>query len=260
MKKTLLALAGVAFTMASNLAASADRFDFACSDVKELVRLIEKGPTEALNEAGDDPVAYRDRSIRGWTCLVTPLPPLRDGRPYLQSFDCYADNGSSNVTEQSLSAAGTQFQKNLASFNACFGRDLLTEAPVSYAQNHRGEGIRAVLSDSYGGHHIIVQYGYLWDQVQTGRIVWQSIVAYGESGEGSRIGNNTGGHLDYRSCSSQCKEVKNQCYDACGPGPDHVNNPGWLRCRESCRSDNSSCRSDCSSADSSVANGEDESE
>ena len=247
MKGIRIAFAGVAI-VASNITTSTNRFDFACYEVKALVRLMQEGPTEVINRAADDPVVYRDRSIRGWTCLMTPLPPMRNGRPYLQSLDCYSDNGDNHVTEQELAASGTLFQKNLASFYACFGTDLLNEAPVSYTQNNRGEGIRAVLRNSYNGRHVIVQYGYLWDQVQTGRIVWQSIVGYAASNGASDVGSAGGsspGRVDYKACSAQCKDVENQCINECGSGPDHVNNPNWYNCRQSCRSDNKECRSGC---------------
>ncbi len=249
MRKMSLTFIVIAIT-STDVAASADRFDFACHEVKAMVHGMQDGPTDVINRAADDPVAYRDQTIRGWTCLMTPLPPLRNGVPYLQSLDCYADNSDNHVTEQDLSAAGALFQKNLASFNACFGSELLTEAPVTYTHGHRGEGIRAVLSDSYGGHHIIVQYGYLWDTVQTGRIVWQATVGYGEGPGGGSIGLHPSVQHGYKSCSSQCRGVETQCIDSCGPGPDHINNPGWLSCRKSCRSDASQCRAGCLATDS----------
>lgn len=247
MIKIAATFAGAAI-VASSVTSAADRFDFACRDVKAMVRMMEDGPDEVIRQAADDPVAYRDRSIRGWTCLMTPLPPMRNGRIYLQSLDCYADNGDNHVTERDLAASGALFQKNLASFNACFGTDVLSEAPISYTDNHRGEGIRAILGNSYGGHHIIVQYGYLWDQAQTGRIVWQSIVGYSSSAGAFRPRDTEGssrGPIEYNVCSRQCKDVENQCIDDCGLGPDHVNNPNWYNCRHSCRSDASVCRHGC---------------
>jgi hypothetical protein len=179
MKSTVVVFVG-AILLGPTSNASDSKFDFACQEVKALVDLMENGPTDVINQAADDPVQYRDHSIRGWTCLMTPLPPLRHGRPYLKSLDCYADNGDSHVNEQALSASGETFKRNMDPFHACFRGSILTEAPVSYTDNHRGEGIRAVLSNTYQGHHIIIQYGYLWDQIQTGRIVWQTIIGYGE--------------------------------------------------------------------------------
>jgi hypothetical protein len=178
MNKRIMAFVG-SIIAASSATAADSKFNFACHDVKALVNLMEDGPTDVINRAADDPVEYRDNSIRGWTCLMTPLPPLRNGRPYLKSLDCYADNGDSNVTEVALSASGETFKKNLDPFHSCFGHDIITEAPVSYTGNNRGEGIRAILRNRYDDHHVIVQYGYLWDQVKTGRIVWQTIIAYG---------------------------------------------------------------------------------
>jgi hypothetical protein len=109
------------------------------------------------------------------------------------------------------------------------------------------------LSSKYNNNHIVVHYGYLWDQVQTGRIVWQTIVGYGAN---SRSGTNQGslpgasndgesGHGNYRSCSAECKAVESDCISNCGIGPDHVNNPGWLSCRKSCRESAGECRSAC---------------
>jgi hypothetical protein len=179
MTKATLIFVG-ALVAASSAAASDSRFNFSCSEVKALVEHMEDGPTDVIDWAADDPVEYRDNSISGWVCVMTPLPPLKHGRPYLQSLDCYADNGDSHVTEGDLASAGELFKSNLNRFNACFRTDLLTEAPVSYTGGHRGEGIRAVLKSDYDGHHIVVQYGYLWDQVKTGRIVWQTIVGYAQ--------------------------------------------------------------------------------
>ena len=59
--------------------------------------------------------------------------------------------------------------------------------------------------------------------------------------------------LEYRACSNQCNAVRDQCIAACGPGPDHVNNPNWLSCRKNCRAQASECRHSCPEKD--VASG-----
>jgi hypothetical protein len=178
MIKSLTALFLSAATL-SSVAAESNNFDFGCHDVKSMIELMEEGPEDVVKQAADDPADYRDNTISGWTCAMTPLPPMRNGRIYLQSLDCFTDNGQKHVTDDDFATAGEIFKKNLGAFYDCFGKGLLTETPVSYTRTSRGEGIIGVLKNTYEGRHIIVQYGYFWDSTRPTPIIWQTIVGYG---------------------------------------------------------------------------------
>jgi hypothetical protein len=161
-------------------AARADEsaFDFNCSRARSMVRLMQRGPDVVINHAAADAVRYRDRTIPGWTCLMTPLPPMRDGRTYLESLDCYAKSDNSKPNDDDFAGAGEVFKNNLTPFNECFGNDLLGETPVSYTRTSRGEGIIAMLKNKYAGVPILVTYGYFWDSTTGQPIVWKTVVGY----------------------------------------------------------------------------------
>jgi hypothetical protein len=158
--------------------ADGSAFDFNCERVKSMVRLMQRGPDAVVNHAASNVVRYRDRTIPGWTCVMTPLPPMRDNRVYLQSLDCYANNDKSVVVESDFSEAGETFKNNLTSFYQCFKDDLVSETPVSYTRTSRGEGIIGVLKDEFEGVPLLVTYGYFWDSTTKQPIIWQTIVGY----------------------------------------------------------------------------------
>ena len=143
-----------------------------------MIALLEQGPDATVNQAAADAVSYRDDTIQGWTCLMTPLPPMQNGRIYLESLDCYRSNGAKSVSEQDFSSAGEIFKRNLDAFYKCFGDDLMSETPVSYVRTTRGEGIIGLLKNSYRRRHILVTYGYLQDSSRHTPLTWQTIVGY----------------------------------------------------------------------------------
>lgn len=175
---TLLVAIAFSMTQVATAFAGESGFDFRCVEVKSMIDLMTEGPDAVIDQASDDPVTYRDKTIPGWTCLMTPLPPMRNGRVYLQSLDCYAENGAKTVDERDFTNAGEIFKKNLAAFYKCFRDDLMNETPVSYMGTSRGEGIRGMLKSAYHGRHILVTYGYVRNSSPITPIVWQTVVGY----------------------------------------------------------------------------------
>jgi len=180
MMKSLTALVLTAATI-SSVAVSRDKVDFSCHDVKSMIELLEDGPEDVVKQVADDPVDYRDNHHIG-VDVRNDAPSANAQRNNLPSeLGLLYGQRPKHVTDDDFATAGESFKRGLGAFYDCFGKELLTETPVSYTRTSRGEGIIGILKDTYKGRHIIVQYGYFWDSAHATPIVWQTIVGYGQS-------------------------------------------------------------------------------
>ncbi len=154
--------------------------DFFCSGAEDLVEKIEEGVDNVVEEFFTDTEFFVEYTVIGWQCAPEPLPPIKNGRNFLEKIQCFTSNDDRRVTSQDLREAGEIFQQNIPEIYECFGDNILNEAFPSANENGRlqAERMNILLSDNWLGNNIVFEYGYFRSEETRSPIIWEMAVGF----------------------------------------------------------------------------------
>ena len=244
----------IASLLASIFSTASHAQDFDCSGARYLVDVFSDGVDEIYHTIVSNPEDFVLDTIDRWECGPDPLDMELNGRRYVESLACaYTTdpNSRARISDAEFARAGQTFQRNIAAFSDCFEGEVLTEAPVSYSNETRGEGIIMILNRSVhgvrdrngrrlSGYRVMIKYGYFQARPRT-PLYWEVEVSatHPDGPQNASPGSVSGGWPGGRSGSRDDRPDRQQsrrlyCCDAYGnkycpitvnPGP--VGSPCW---------------------------------